>query len=115
MSEKRERYELIYKTLADKNNRLSVCKLCELAQVSRSGYYKWLSTAEDRQKREEQDNKDFERIKEIYAFGVYGKGIRAVHKELLKNGINMNSKKIRRICKKYGLMSPMSGEQPKSI
>ena len=36
-------------------NRLSVSTLCEIAGVSRSGYYNYLSTEDVRLKREEQD------------------------------------------------------------
>ena len=41
-------------------------KLCTLAGVSRSGYYHYLSTEEDKQRLERQDREDFRRIVEAY-------------------------------------------------
>ena len=37
-----ERFEAICAALADRNNILTVKDLCELAGVSRSGYYNWV-------------------------------------------------------------------------
>lgn len=37
-----ERFETIRAALADRNNILTVKDLCELAGVSRSGYYNWV-------------------------------------------------------------------------
>lgn len=37
-----ERFEAIRAALADRNNILTVKDLCELAGVSRSGYYNWV-------------------------------------------------------------------------
>lgn len=49
------RYELV-KNILDKNmSPLSIKELCSLAGISRSGYYKWLATANDRIDRELKD------------------------------------------------------------
>ena len=79
MSKASTKYELIKQTLENKNNNIPISKLCKLAGVSRSGYYKWLSSADERAKREEKDLLDFEKIKEAYAFRGYDKGIRGIH------------------------------------
>lgn len=60
-------------------NRLSVSTLCEIAGVSRSGYYNYLSTEDVRLKREEQDRKDFQKIFEAYSFRGYNKGARSIY------------------------------------
>ena len=39
------KFEVIQKTLQEDDNLLSVCMLCEIAGVSRSGYYRWVSSA----------------------------------------------------------------------
>ena len=49
------KYQLIYEMTNQPENALSVSKLCEIACVSRSGYYDWISNAEKRRQREEQD------------------------------------------------------------
>lgn len=56
----RDKYQLISETLKNPTNYMSISTLCKLAGVSRSGYYKWLSTADVRGKREEQDHLDFQ-------------------------------------------------------
>ena len=112
MAKAKTKYEIIQKTLGDKKNTMSISKLCILAGVSRSGYYKWLSNADERKKREEKDQMDFEKIKEAYAFRGYDKGIRGIHMRLLRMGITMNVKKIRRLCRKYGLFCPMRKANP---
>ena len=112
MDKTRNRYQMIYNTLNNPNNKQSVVCLCKLAEVSRSGYYKWLSTAEERQMREEKDYMDFEKIKEAYAFRGYDKGVRGIHMRLLRMGIAMNVKKIRRLCRKYGLVCKMRKANP---
>jgi len=56
------KFEIIQNTLSKSDNRLSVSSLCEIAGVSRSGYYNWLKSEETRRKRDEQDKNDFELI-----------------------------------------------------
>lgn len=68
--------------------------MCKFAKVFRSGYYKWLSTAGRRDKREEQDRLDFEKIKEAHSLCPKRKGIISIRKSLLNVGILMNNKKI---------------------
>ena len=43
-----ERFEAIRAALADRNNILTVKDLCELAGVSRSGYYNWVRSEKNR-------------------------------------------------------------------
>lgn len=108
----RDKYQLISETLKKPTNHMSISALCKLANVSRSGYYKWLNTADARAKREEQDRLDFEKIKEAYDHRGFNKGIRGIHMRLLLVGIRMNIKKIRRLCRKYGLFCPIRKANP---
>ena len=54
------KYEVIHNTLQDLPGVFSITILCELAGVSRSGYYAWVKAAPVREKREAQDKADFE-------------------------------------------------------
>ena len=54
------KYEIIHTAVHKDNNLLSVSKLCEIAGVSRSGYYAWIEAAPTRETREAADQKDFE-------------------------------------------------------
>ncbi len=91
-------------TLRD-NNLLNISWLCEAANVSRSGYYYWLSAEKNRLAREAQDKKDFEILLEAYRFRGYNKGARSIYMRLLHMAppVHMNIKKIRRLMKKFGL------------
>ena len=93
-------------------NTMSVKELCELAGVTRSGYYNWLRHADAREKREQQDRADFELILNAYRHRGYAKGARGIYMRLLHDGIRMNLKKIRRLMKKYGLFCPIRKENP---
>ena len=107
-------YEIIYETLQKSGNRLSVLTLCELAGVSRSGYYAWIKAEPRRKARENADRKDFELILKAYKFRGYAKGARGIHMRLLhmQPPVNMNIKKIRRLMKKYNLLCPIRKENP---
>ena len=46
-----ERFAAIQEALADRKNILTVKELCELAGVSRSGYYNWVRSERARETR----------------------------------------------------------------
>lgn len=88
--------------------------LCEIANVSRSGYYNWVASEENRNLKEEQDRKDFEIILIAYNYKGYNKGARGIYMRLLHMNppIIMNVKKIRRLMKKYNLFCPIRQANP---
>ena len=106
------KYEIIHTAVNRENNILSISRMCEIAGVSRSGYYAWEAAAPVREKREEADRKDFDSILEVYKFRGYAKGARGIHMRLLHVGIVMNIKKIRRLMKKFCLKCPFRGPNP---
>lgn len=93
---------------------LSVTEMCTLAGVSRSGYYAWKRAAPTRQAREEQDQKDFGLILQVYNRHGYSKGVESIHMGLLHLDphVCMNVKKIRRLMRKYGLICPIRKPHP---
>lgn len=97
-----------------KNNILTVSMLCDIANVSRLGYYNWVKSEDIRTKKEEQDRKDFEIILEVYKFRGYDKGAKGIYMRLLHLNppIIMNIKKIRRLMKKYKLFCPIRKANP---
>lgn len=99
-------------TLRD-NNCLKISVLCDIAGVSRSGYYNWCASEASRKAREEADRKDFELILEAYRYRGYNKGVRGIQMRLLHHpGIIMNVKKIRRLMHKYHLFCPIRKANP---
>ena len=108
------KYQIIKEATRLDNNMLNISILCEIAGVSRSGYYSWLSSEPERIRREEQDKKDFELILNAYRHRGYDKGARAIYMRLLhlKPPVVMNVKKIRRLMDKYGLLCPIRKANP---
>jgi len=108
------KFEVIRGTLSDENNLLSVKVLCEIAGVSRSGYYRWLNAEPYRRSLEEQDRLDFVKVLEAYNHRGYKKGARSIYMCLLHHNppIVMNLKKIRRLMKKYNLTCPIRKANP---
>lgn len=87
--------------------------MCEIAKVSRSGYYTYLRNADMRLKKDTQDASDYELIKEAYDYKTWKKGAIQIKLRIERtHGIIMNLKKIRRLMKKYGLVCPIRKINP---
>ena len=108
------KYQIIYDTMQKNNNLLNVAAMCEIAGVSRSGYYHYLSTEDQRMEREKRDRQDFLLILKAYQYRGYHKGARSIYMRLLhmEPPIVMNIKKIRRLMKKYNLQCPIRKANP---
>ena len=89
-------------------------ELCELAGVSRSGYYRYISegASQYRVLSEEKDLQDFALIKQAYDFRGYAKGYRSICMRLTRMGTPMNHKKVIRLMHKYGLKCPVRKANP---
>lgn len=92
-----------------------VSYLCEVAGVSRSGYYNYFSEKSQKQ-REVKDEKDDvvrETILKAFNFKRRKKGARQIKMTLAGQfGIVYNLKRIRRIMKKYGIICPIRKANP---
>lgn len=92
-----------------------VSYLCEVAEVSRSGYYNYFSLRS--QERRKQKEKEDEELKEIIlkAFHFRGrkKGARQIKMTLAGQfSVVYNLKRIRRIMKKYSIFCPIRKANP---
>ena len=107
-------FEIIYLTLQSSANTLSVTKLCEIAEVSRSGYYAWVKAAPIREQKEEADRRDFDLILTAYIACGYDKGAKSIYMELqhMDPPVTMNLKKIRRLMHKYNLICQIRKANP---
>jgi len=108
------KYEVIRDTLSQGNNSLAVSSLCELAGVSRSGYYRWMDAEDSRIRREQKDEADFELILKAYQYRGYDKGARSIYMRLLHQNppTVMNIKKIRRLMEKFNLFCSIRKANP---
>jgi putative transposase len=87
--------------------------LCELLNVSRSGYYSYLKAADNRLERARLDARAGELIKKAFHRKGFKKGSRSI-KMTLENefGVIYNLKRIRRLMKKLNLVCPHRKPNP---
>lgn len=83
--------------------------MCEIAKVSKSGYYKWLKTKDLLKPQEIIDNV---LVKEMFNRNNKKYGIRRIKMELSKMNIVMNRKKISRIMKEQNLQTRIRRKNP---
>jgi putative transposase len=91
---------------------ISIKHLCHIANVSVSGYYKWISNVENRTERLKKEIADYEIIYEIFINHDETAGFRTITMELKHQySIIMNHKKVIRIMEKYGLKCKVRRER----
>ena len=114
METEKNKFEIIREVVSKENNMLNISMLCDIAGVSRSGYYRWVNAAEHREKQELKDRADFEIILKAYNHRGYSKGAKGIYMHLIhqEEPIVMNLKKIRRLMKKYNLICPIRKANP---
>lgn len=112
MNRPSSKFQIIHDIASQEDGILNIKELCEVAGVSRSGYYSWLKSKDLRNAREEKDKQDFDLILEAYKFRGYDKGARGIHMRLLHIGVHMNIKKIRRLMKKFNLFCQIRKANP---
>lgn len=108
----KEIFQIIDETLLSYDNKLSISLLCNIAGVSRAGYYNWKNNEEIRYYKEINDQEDFNIILEAYNYRGYDKGVRGIYMRLLKMNRPMNQTKIRRLMRKYNLNCPIRKANP---
>jgi len=86
-----------------------ISNMCKIANVSKSGYYKWLKTKDLINPQEIIDNV---LVKEIFNSNKKKYGIRRIKMELNEIGIVMNRKKIARIMKEQNLQTKIRRKNP---
>lgn len=82
--------------------------MCEIAKVSKSGYYKWRKCSD----KPEKDHEDYLLIKKVFEDGKKKLGFRSVQMKLFEKQITMNHKKIIRIMNKYHLICRIRRRNP---
>jgi hypothetical protein len=109
-----KKFEIIHEIFTRDNNLLAIDHICEIAGVTRGGYYKWLKSAEIRMKQEQSDRADFAIVEAAYRYKGFDKGVDGIHMRLLRLSppIVMNHKKISRLMLKYGLKCPIRKANP---
>jgi transposase InsO family protein len=88
--------------------KLDVGRLCGIAKISKSGYYKWHKYSNELEK----DHEDYLLVKKVFEDGKKKLGFRSVQMKLLEKQIIMNHKKIIRIMNKYHLCCKIRRRNP---
>ena len=104
----------LIKNIISKFNLIGMVKyLCQIADVSTSGYYKFLKSTDLKKYREANDLKTKQIILKAFNHRGYKKGSRSI-KMTLENefGIKMNRKKIQRIMRQYDIVCPIHKVNP---
>ncbi len=87
--------------------------LCEIANVSRSGYYHYLKTTENRFNREKEDMYIRDMVLKAFRARGFKKGSRSIVMYLRSElGIVYNRKRIQRIMRKYSIVCPFRRANP---
>ncbi|MFC5786676.1 MULTISPECIES: IS3 family transposase [Streptomyces] len=87
----------------DHRDTYEVKRLCQILDVNRSSYYKWLAGAEARAARQRQDQILAEEIREVHdeSGGAYGSP--RVTAELREKGWRVNEKRVARVMRTYSI------------
>ncbi|QVK18488.1 IS3 family transposase [Mycoplasmatota bacterium] len=106
--------QLVFQFIDDLKTKINVPiqTLCKYFNVSRSGYYKWIKSANKRRQRELQDKSDFKLISDLWVKNKeFGYQRITMH---LRNdlGVVMNPKKVYRLMKKNGIRSTVRIKDP---
>ena len=84
---------------------LSTSRLCELVEISRSSYYHWCSTFEQRELSVEQERELFVEINKIFIESRRSYGVPRVWRSLIRQGIACSRREVGRIMRKNRLIS----------
>lgn len=106
-------FKLIQEIISKYNFKNMVSHLCKVAEVSRSGYYRYIESSKNRDVREQRDLQLKEAILKAFNHRGYKKGSRSI-KMVLENEFNLivNRKCIQRIMRKYNIKCPIRKANP---
>jgi len=79
--------------------------MCEVLEVSHSGYYAWLQRKKKPCKRKQDDERLAPLVKEAFDTGRKAYGSPRIYEELRANGTPVSRRRVRRLMKEQGLMA----------
>ncbi|MFF3929932.1 IS3 family transposase [Streptomyces hirsutus] len=87
----------------DHRDAFEVKRLCEVLEVNRSSYYKWLAGREARAARQRADRLLAVRIREVHAKSGGAYGSPRVTAELKETGLRVNEKRVARVMQAFSI------------
>jgi putative transposase len=103
--------EARFRIISKMKGRYSIVQLCQLAEVSRAGYYKWNSTEAQRRAVEDLNTDLKEHILALHRLRPHFGYIR-MRTALRKEGFIVNHKKVRRLMRELGIRSVIRKKRP---
>lgn len=102
-----------FSTIGEMIDRYPIQLLCELAQVSRSGYYKWLKSMQSPSQKCLEDEQIKEKIKECHKKVNQIYGYRRIKTWLQrKYKLHINHKRVQRLMKDMGIKAVIRKKRP---
>ena len=92
-----------YRFISDHRETFKVGRMCNLLNVSRSGYYWWFKRPESRRSRENRALQDKIRVLHLASHGIYGAP--KIHRDLVDTGVRCGKNRVARIMRKAGIRS----------
>lgn len=92
-----------YAAVEELSSKHGVQQMCELFNVSKSGYYEWLQRGPSQ--RDIEDEKLLEKIREIHMLSDGRFGAKKIRQQLKERGVFCGLRRIRRLMKQDGLKS----------
>jgi putative transposase len=92
-----------YQFISEHRETFKVGRICNLLNISRSGYYAWRNRPECRRKRENRALEDKIRVLHQASHGIYGSP--RVHRDLVEAGVRCGKNRVARIMRKAGIRS----------
>jgi transposase InsO family protein len=93
-----------FQFVEDHRGAFGVKRLCLVLKVSRTGFYRWLSSADVRAGRQRADTELAERIGEIHRDSDCTYWVPRVTAELREAGVRVNHKRVARIMRTWGIV-----------
>lgn len=87
----------------DHRDAFEVKRLCEVLELNRSSYYKWLSGRQARQARQRADERLAAQIREVHAESGGAYGSPRVTAELKDKGLPVNEKRVARVMRTFSI------------
>lgn len=108
-----ETFRLIEMITSKFNIKHTISHLCKMANVSRSGYYRYLKFKDSKEHRNQLDIEARDNILKAFSHRGYKKGSRSI-KMVLENEFNIiyNRKRIQRIMRKFNIVCPIRKANP---
>ncbi|MGW5211120.1 IS3 family transposase [Streptomyces sp. NPDC004051] len=92
-----------FQFVADHRDAFGVKRLCEVLDLNRSSYYKWLAGAAGRVARQREDRLLAEKIRRVHAESGGAYGSPRVTAELRETGLRVNEKRVARVMRTFSI------------